>query len=184
MPSAAILAQKQEQLKELVEKMRNASSGVLVDYTGITVEQDTAMRSALRKAGVEYKVYKNTMISRACDELGYADLKAHLNGMTAIATSSDPIAPAKILKEYAENVPTFEIKAGFIDGETVDKAAVMELASIPSKEVLIGKIVGSLMGPLYSLAYALQAMVDKGDEAPAEAAPAEEAPAEATPAQE
>ena len=179
MPSAAILAQKQEQLKELVEKMRNASSGVLVDYTGITVEQDTAMRTALRKAGVEYKVYKNTMISRACDELGYTDLKAHLNGMTAIATSSDPIAPAKILKEYAENVPTFEIKAGFIDGAPIDKAGVMDLAAIPSKEALIVKIVGSLMGPLYSLAYALQAMVDKGDTAPAaaEAAPAEEAPA-------
>lgn len=187
MPSAAILAQKQEQLQELVEKMRNASSGVLVNYTGITVDQDTAMRTALRKANVEYKVYKNTMISRACDELGYTDLKPHLNGMTAIATSTDPIAPAKILKEYAENIPTFEIKAGFIDGEIVDQAGVMELASIPSKEVLIGKIVGSLMGPLYGLAYALQAIADKGESAPAEetAAPAEEAaPAAEAPAAE
>lgn len=178
MPSAAILAQKQEQLKELVEKMRNASSGVLVNYTGITVDADTAMRAALRKANVDYKVYKNTMIARACDELGFGDLKPQLNGMTAIATSPDPIAPAKILKEYADKVETFEIKAGFLDGEILDQAGVIELADIPSKEILIGKIVGSLMGPLYSLAYALQAMTEKDGAAPAEEAPAEaEAPA-------
>ena len=175
MPSAAILSQKQAMLSELVEKMRNASSGVLVDYTGITVDDDTKLRAALRKANVEYKVYKNTMISRACDELGYGELKSQLNGMTAIAISSDPIAPAKIIKEYAEKIPTFDIKAGFLDGAVLDQAGIRELADIPSKEVLIGKIVGSLMGPLYSLAYALQAMVDKGGEPAAEAA--EEAPA-------
>ena len=165
MPSAAILSQKQAMLSELVEKMRNASSGVLVDYTGITVDDDTKLRAALRKANVEYKVYKNTMISRACDELGYGELKSQLNG--------DPIAPAKIIKEYAEKIPTFDIKAGFLDGAVLDQAGVCELADIPSKEVLIGKIMGSLMGPLYSLAYALQAMVDKGGEAAAEAPAAE-----------
>lgn len=175
MPSAAILAQKQAQLAELIEKMKNATSGVLVDYTGITVEQDTAMRAALRKANVEYKVYKNTMISRACDEVGYTGLKPSLNGMTAIAVSSDPIAPAKILKEYAEKVETFEIKAGFIDGEVLDKKGVIELAEIPSREVLIGRLLGSVQSSLYGFAYAIQAIIDKSGEDTA--APASEAPA-------
>lgn len=102
MPSAKILAQKQAELDVLVGKLKNAHAGVLVDYSGITVEQDTKLRSSFRKSGVEYKVYKNTMTSRACDEVGYAEMKDLLKGMTALAISeSDPVAPAKIAKKFA-----------------------------------------------------------------------------------
>ncbi len=182
MPSQKILEQKQEAVKVLSEKMRKAASGVLVKYEGITVEDDTKLRAALRAAGVEYSVMKNSLTGRACDEAGYGDMKQYLNGMNAIAISEkDPIAPAKIMKEYAEKVESFEIKAGFIDGAVVDASTVLALASIPSKEQLIAKMLGSLMAPLQNFAYVLQAKIDKGEDAPAEAeAPAEEAaPAEA-----
>lgn len=174
MPSQKILEQKQQELDILIEKMKNSASGVLVNYQGITVEQDTAMRTALRKAGVEYKVYKNTMTARACDALGYGDIKPQLNGMTALAIGvSDPIAPAKILKEYAEKIPTFEIKAGYVDGGVLDAAGVNALAEIPSKETLIAKMMGSMQSSLYGLAYALQAIIDKENGGAAEEAPAE-----------
>ncbi len=162
MPSAKILEQKKAQCDALTEKIREAAAGVVVTYAGITVEQDTALRAALRAAGVEYKVYKNSMIGRACEACGYGELKNTLEGMNAIATSKeDPIAPATILKEYADKIPTFELKAGFIDGGVIDAAAVNELAATPSRETMICKIMGSMMGPLYGLAYVLQAKIDK-----------------------
>ena len=170
MPSNSVLEQKKAVVAELVDKIRRATSGVLVQYQGITVENDTKMRAAFRKAGVDYMVIKNTLIGRACDEVGYGAMKEKLNGMTAIAISyDDPIAPAKIAKEYADKVETFEIKGGFIDNGVVDVDAVMALAEIPSKEVLIAKFLGSIKSPIYKLAYALQAVVDKDAEAPAEA---------------
>jgi large subunit ribosomal protein L10 len=175
MPSQKILEQKQEAVRVLSEKIRNAASGVLVKYEGITVEDDTKLRAALRAAGVDYSVMKNSLTGRACDEAGYGDMKQYLTGMTAIAISEkDPVAPAKIMKEYAEKINSFEIKAGFIDGAVVDASMVMTLASIPSKEQLIAKMLGSLMAPLQNFAYVLQAKIDKGEDAPAAA---EEAPA-------
>ena len=162
MPSAKILEKKKVECAELTEKIQNAVAGVLVSYTGITVEQDTQLRKALREAGVDYKVYKNSLAGRACETCGYGDLQAHLEGMNALAISAeDPIAPAKILKEYADKIDTFQIKAGFIDGGVIDAAAVNELASTPSKEAMLCKIMGSMMGPLYGLAYVLQAKIDK-----------------------
>ena len=162
MPSAKILEKKQAECAQLTEKIQNAVAGVLVSYTGITVEQDTQLRKALREAGVEYKVYKNSITGRACESCGYSDIKAYLEGMNALAISAqDPIAPAKILKEYADKIETFQIKAGFIDGGVIDAAAVNELASTPSKEEMLCKIMGSMMGPLYGLAYVLQAKIDK-----------------------
>ena len=162
MPSAKILEKKKVECAELTEKIQNAVAGVLVSYTGSTVEQDTQLRKALREAGVDYKVYKNSLAGRACETCGYGDLKAHLEGMNALAISAeDPIAPAKILKEYADKIDTFQIKAGFIDGGVIDAAAVNELASTPSKEEMLCKIMGSMMGPLYGLAYVLQAKIDK-----------------------
>ena len=138
------------------------------------------MRKALREAGVTYTVMKNSMTGRACDEVGLGDMKQYLTGMTAIAIASDDaVAPAKVLKEYAEKIESFEILAGYLDGAVVDKNTVLQLADIPSKEVLIAKLLGSIKSPLYGLAYALQAVVDKdGEAAPAEeAAAAEEAQA-------
>lgn len=178
MPSKKILEEKQATVATLAEKLKTAASGVLVKYEGITVEDDTKMRAALRAAGVEYAVIKNSITGRACEEVGFGAMKEHLHGMTALAISqNDPIAPAKILKEYVEKVETFEFKAGFIDGAVVNADMVKELADTPSKEVLIGKVLGSLQSPLYGLCYALQAIIDKGGEGAAEA-PAE-APAEA-----
>ena len=176
MPSNAILEQKKQVVADLAESIKASASGVVVNYQGITVENDTALRKTLREAGVKYVVMKNTLTGRACDMCGYGDIKQYLNGMTAIAISQeDPIAPAKILKEYADKIESFNILAGYVDGGVIDAEGVNNLASIPSKEVLIAKFLGSIKSPLYNFAYALQAVIDKDGEA----APAEEAPAEA-----
>ena len=177
MPSNAILEQKKQVVADLAELIKASASGVVVNYQGITVENDTALRKALREAGVKYVVMKNTLTGRACEMCGYGDMKQYLNGMTAIAISNptDPIAPAKILKEYADKVESFQILAGYCDGEVLDAAGVNSLAEIPSKETLIAKFLGSIKSPIYNLAYALQAVIDKDGEA----APAEEAPAAA-----
>ena len=177
MPSNSILEKKQAIVADLAEKLKSSTAGVLVNYQGITVEDDTAMRKALREAGVKYMVMKNSLTGRACDEVGLGDMKQYLNGMTAIAISeNDPIAPAKVIKKYADKIESFQILAGYLDGAVVDKDTVVALADIPAKEVLIAKLLGSIKSPLYGFAYALQAVVDKnGEAAPA----AEEAPAEA-----
>ena len=172
MPSNKILEEKKQVVEALAAKMKTAQAGVLVKYEGITVAEDTALRAALRKAGIEYSVMKNTLTGRACDMVGYGDMKQYLNGMTAIAISQDdPIAPAKIMKEYADKIANFEIKAGFVDGGVIDGQGVEALAATPSKEVLIAKMMGSLMSSLYSFAYVLQAKIDKenGGEEAAEA---------------
>ena len=176
MPSNKILEEKKQVVESLAAKLQSAKAGVLVKYEGIKVAQDTELRNALRKAGVEYSVMKNTLTGKACDIAGYGDMKQYLNGMTAIAISQDdPIAPAKIMKEFADKIECFEIKAGFVDGGVIDASAVEALAATPSKEVLIAKMLGSLMSPLYGLAYVLQGKIDKENggeettEAPAEA---------------
>ena len=176
MPSNAILEQKKQVVADLAEQIKASASGVVVNYQGITVENDTALRKALREAGVKYVVMKNTLTGRACDEVGLSDMKQYLTGKTAIAIAKeDAVAPAKVLKEYAEKIESFQILAGYCDGEVLDAAGVNNLATIPSKEVLIAKLLGSIKSPIYNLAYALQAVIDKDGEA----APAEEAPAEA-----
>ena len=176
MPSNKILEQKKQVVEALAAKMQSAQAGVLVKYEGITVAEDTELRAALRKAGVEYTVMKNTLTGRACDIAGLGEMKEYLNGMTALATSQDdPLAPAKIIKTFADKIQTFEIKAGFVDGGVIDQAGVEALAATPSKEVLIGKMMGSLMSSLYGFAYVLQAKIDKENEG----GEATEAPAEA-----
>ncbi len=172
MASEKILTQKKQMVAELTEKIQAAPAGVIVNYSGITVADDTALRAALRKAGVSYSVYKNSITGRACEAAGYADLKGVLEGMTAIAVATDdPIAPAKVRKEYADKIATFELKGGFVEGKVLDKAGVEELAAIPPKPILVGKMLGSMQKSLYGLAYVLQAKIDKdgGAEAPAEA---------------
>ncbi len=182
MPSEKVLEQKKALVGNLAEKMGRAAAGVLVKYEGIKVDDDTKLRAAMRAAGVDYTVIKNTLIGKACEQAGFDGLKSELNGMNAIAISyDDPIAPAKILKEYAEKIETFEIRGGFLEGKVIDTAVVNELATIPPKEILIGKLLGSIQSPLYKLAYVLQAIADRGEvEAPkAEEAPAAETAAEA-----
>ncbi|MBQ9117124.1 MAG: 50S ribosomal protein L10 [Clostridia bacterium] len=175
MPSAKILAQKEAATAELTEKVRNSVAGVLVNYTGITVEQDTALRAELRKAGVDYHVYKNTMTDRACKAAGY-DMSQYLNGMNALAVSAtDPVAAAKILKDYADKIETFSLVAGYVDGGVIDAKQVEDLAKTPSREVLLGRLLGSIQAPIYSLARVLTAVTEKDGgeaEAPAENAEA------------
>ena len=162
MPSVPVLEQKKQIVADLTERLKKSIAGVIVNYSGITVEDDTAMRAELRKSGVEYTVIKNTLTKRACDDVGYSALATSLEGMTAVATSeNDPVAAAKILKKYADKIESFEIKAGFVDGSILDAAGVNELAELPSKEALIAKVLGSLQSSLYGLAYVLQAYVDK-----------------------
>ena len=173
MASEKILAAKQAQVAELTDKIKSAPSGVIVNYSGITVADDTALRAALRKEGVTYSVVKNSLTGRACENAGYGELKNVLVGMTAIAISGDdPVAPAKVLKEYADKIESFELLGGFVAGGCLNKAGVEELAAIPPKPMLVGKMLGSLQKSLYGLAYVLQAKIDKengGAEAPAEA---------------
>lgn len=177
MPSAKILEGKQAIVAGLTEKIKAAKSGVIVNYQGITVEDDTALRTALRKAGVEYKVYKNSITGRACDAAGYGDAKAYLEGMTAIAISfEDEVAPAKIMKEYADKIATFDIKGGFIDKTVVDADAIKALADVPSKPILVGKLLGTMMSSVSKLAICLQQIIDKQQQSANEAPETAKAP--------
>lgn len=181
MPSASVLEQNKKVVADLVELLKSAQAGVLVDYRGITVEQDTQLRNKLREAGVEYKVVKNTLTRFAANEVGFQELDSSLHGPTALAISStDPVAPAKVLSDFAKDVEAIEIKAGFLDGKVISLDEIKTLANTPSREVLIAKIMGSLNAPISKLVRTLQALVDNGVE-PSEisaAAPvAEEAPA-------
>lgn len=173
MPSEKILEQKKQAVQELAEKMRSAASGVLVDYRGLTVEQDTELRSQLRKAGVEYKVVKNTLTRFAAQETGLDELDPFLHGPTSLAlTYEDPVAAAKILSDYAKKNKKLEIKVGFVEGRVIDAKEVKELGELPSKEVLIAKVlagfnapisgfVNVLNGNIRGLAVALKAIADK-----------------------
>lgn len=189
MPSASVLEQNKKVVADLVELLKSAQAGVLVDYRGITVEQDTQLRNKLREAGVEYKVVKNTLTRFAANEVGYQELDSSLHGPTALAISStDPVAPAKVLSDFAKDVEAIEIKAGFLDGKVISLDEIKTLANTPSREVLIAKIMGSLNAPISKLVRTLQALVDNGvepSEIGASAPAAEEAPAaEAAPAVE
>jgi len=166
MPSASVLESKAARVAVLEEKLKGAVSFVLVDYKGITVADDTALRRNLREANVEYFVEKNTMLKRALNNIGMTDFDDVLNGTTAIAISTDDqTAPARILGEYAEKAENFKLKAGCVEGEYFDEAKIMALSKIPSKDVLLAQLVGSLQGPIQKLAALLQAVVDKNGEA-------------------
>lgn len=188
MPSAKVLEQKKEAVAALIEKLKTAQAGVLVDYRGLTVSEDTELRSKLREAGVEYKVVKNTLTRFAAKEVGFEELDEVLNGPTSLAISfEDPVAPAKVIFDFAKQNENLTIKAGFLDGKVISLDEIKTLASTPSRDTLIAKIMGSLNAPVSNLVRTLQALVDNGVEpadivkdAPAsEEAPAEEAKAEA-----
>jgi large subunit ribosomal protein L10 len=188
LPSEKILEQKKQTVAELTAKLKNAAAGVVVDYKGINVADDTKLRKELREAGVEYAVVKNSMLRFAAKEVGYEALDSVLEGTTALATSEgDQVAAAKILTKYAEDSKgKFVVKAGFVDGGVIDAAKVAELGKLPSREALLSMLCSALQGNIRGLAVALNAIAEKsGEAAPAEeAAPAAEAPAEAAPAAE
>lgn len=152
MPSAKILEQKKQTVQQLCEQVKNAQSGVLVNFYKTTVGDDTVLRKELREAGVEYAVIKNSILRHTFTEAGFEGLNEHLEGMTALATSADDaVAPAKILAKFGEKHPDFAIKAGFVDGKIIDAAAVDALAKLPSKEVLIATVLGTLNAPITGL---------------------------------
>lgn len=158
MPSEKVLQQKQQLVAELSEKLKNSVAGVIVDYKGITVEDDTKLRKELREAGVDYFVVKNTMLRFAVDNAELSGLKDVLEGTTAIAVSNeDPVAAAKILVNYAKDSETFNIKSGYVDGKILSVSEIEDLAKLPSKEVLIAKVLGGLNAPISGFANVLNA---------------------------
>ena len=174
MPSAIVLEQKKQVVAELTERLNNSVAGVIVDYKGINVADDTALRKELREAGVEYTVVKNTLLRLAIGGTELSGLDSVLEGTTAIATSADDyVAAARILSKFADTHKGFEIKNGFIDKEVIDVAKISGLAKLPSREVLLANVLGAFQAPISAFARAIQAIVDKdGEAAPAEA-PAE-----------
>ena len=154
------LMAKEAAVSEIQEKMQQAQSVVFVDYRGLTVEEVTNLRCKMRDAGVEYKVIKNTMIQRAADKEGIEGLNSILEGPTAVAFGmKDPVSPAKILVDFAKDTKKTEIKGGVLDGKTIDVDGVKYLASLPSKEELLAKMMGSLNAPVTGLVMALSGVM-------------------------
>ena len=177
MPNANVLSEKQEIVAELTEKLKGASAGVLVDYKGITVAEDTALRAECRKNELDYAVVKNTLLRFACKNCGLEEMDEALNGTTALAVSTgDPIAPMSIINKFSKkfNGAKFVIKAGFMDGKVLSLDEVMALAELPSKDALQAQVLGTMLAPITSLAIVLKAIAEeKGGFVEAEAPAAE-----------
>ena len=171
---------KQPIVAEISEAIKDAQSVVLVDYRGLTVEQDTNLRKQLREAGVTYKVYKNTMMNFAFKGTDFEGLAPYLEGPSAVAISTtDATAPARILAKFAKEAKALEIKAGVVEGNVYDAAGMQAISQIPSRDELISKLLGSLQSPITNFARVMNQLAEKGGAsacaAAAEAAPAEEA---------
>ncbi|MDR0947458.1 MAG: 50S ribosomal protein L10 [Ruminococcus sp.] len=168
MASEKALNTKKARVAELVETIKGSSAGVVVDYKGINVADDTKLRKELREAGINYFVEKNSILRRAFADAGIDGLEDVLKGSSAVALSStDQTAPARILGKFSESVAAkniFKLKAGYIDGTIYDAVGVTKLSKIPSREILLAQLVGSLQGPMQKLAATLQALADKKQE--------------------
>ena len=163
MPNAKVLSEKQAVVAALTETLQSASSGVLVDYKGITVAEDTALRNELRANGVEYSVIKNTLTRFAIKNAGLDELDGVLNGTTSLAVSKeDPIAPMRIINKYAKQMgDRFNIKAGFMDGKVLPLEDVFSLAELPSKEALLGQVLGTMLAPITCFAIVIKAIAEQ-----------------------
>ena len=171
MPSKAILSEKQAIVEALAERIKNAQGGVLVDYSGINVADDTALRRGLREANVEYSVVKNTLTRLALDKLGLSGMDHVLNGTTSLATSeTDALAALYLINEQSKKMgdDMFNVKAAFVDGQILTDEQFAELSAIPSKDALYSQVLGTMLAPITSLAIVLKAIAEK-DGAPAEA---------------
>ena len=164
MPYEKVLETKKAQVAEIVEALNGATTGVLMDYRGLTVEEDTKLRNDLRAAGVKYFVVKNTLLRLAANQVGLEELDSILHGPTSLAISEDPVAPAKILYDFAKNNEKVEIKSGFMDGKVLSEEELTRLAKTPSKDTLIAKIMGSLNAPVSNLARLLSTIAEGGVE--------------------
>lgn len=177
MPNAKVLSEKQAIVNALAERIKSAESGVLVDYKGITVAEDTALRTELRKDEVNYTVVKNTLTRKALDMLGMEGLDHVLSGTTSLATAdNDPIAPFRILSDYSKKLgDRFNIKAAFMDGKILSDAEIAEISELPSKDALYAKVLGTMIAPITGLAVCLgQILEQKGGSLEAPAAEAAE----------
>ena len=157
---------------EIANSIKDAQAVVLVNYSGLTVEQDTIMRKELREAGINYKVYKNTMMNRAFEGTACEELRQHLEGTNALAISeTDATAPARILAKFAKQYPALELVAGIVEGNYNDQAGIMALSQVPSREELLGKLLGSIQSPIANFARVLKQIAEAngGEGAAAEA---------------
>ena len=185
MPNAKVLSEKQAIVASLTEKLQGAAAGLLVDYKGITVAEDTALRVELRKNNIEYAVVKNTLLRFAVDNVGLNELDSLLNGTTALAIcNDDPVAPARVIAEFAKKLQDrFEIKGGFMDGKVIPMETINALAAIPALPVLQAQVLGTMLAPISGLACVLKQIAEKQG-APAEESAEAEAPAAEAPAAE
>ena len=180
MPNAKVLSEKQAIVEALTERLQGASAGIVIDYKGITVAEDTQLRANMRKEEVEYTVVKNTLLRFAAKNVGLDELDSVLNGTTSLATTNaDPIAPFRIVKEFTSKLPKdsnkFVIKAAFMDGKMLSDSEVTEIAALPSKDALYGKVLGTMLAPITSLAVVLgQILEQKGGSLESESAEAAE----------
>lgn len=178
---------KQPIVQEISEQIKEAQSVVVVDYRGLTVAEDTQLRKQLREAGVTYKVYKNTLVNFAIQGTEFESLSSTLEGPSAFAISTtDATAPARIIAKFAKTAPALEMKAGVVGGTFYDAEGMKVIATIPSREELLSKFLGSIQSPITNFARVLNQIAEKGGAADVEvkAAPAEEAPVEEAPAAE
>lgn len=160
--SMAKIELKQPVVKEISDLLEGVQSAVLVDYRGLTVEQDTKLRKELREAGVSYKVYKNTLINLAVQGTEFESLSQVLEGPTALAVSKDDAtAPARILHNFAKTAPALELKAGIVEGSYYDADAIKAVAAIPSRDELLGRLLGSIKSPISNLARVLNQIAEK-----------------------
>ena len=174
MPSEKVLEQKKAMVAAIAELLKTSCIGVIVDYKGISVAEDTALRKELREAGVKYSVVKNTLLGFAAKEVGLEGLDDVLNGTTAIATcEEDYTAAPRILGKFADGHENFTIKSGFMDGKVVDLDTINALAKLPTRDVLLATVLGAFNAPIAAFARAVQAIVDKDGEPATEETAAE-----------
>ena len=166
--SEATIAKKAQQVTEVAEQFKNAASVVVVDYLGITVEEATNLRAELRKAGVQFAVIKNSILTRAAKEAGLEGMDDIFKGPSAVAFSNDDVvAPAKILADFAKKVEALEIKAGVVEGKVSSKEEIEALAKLPSREGLLSMLLSVLQAPVRNTALAFKAVADQKDGAAA-----------------
>lgn len=163
--SEAIIAKKAEQVDAVAEKMKAAASIVVVDSRGLTVEQDTVLRRTLRENGVEFKVIKNSILTRAAEKAGLDEMKDFFVGPSAVAFSNeDVIAPAKVLSDFAKDAEALEIKGGAIEGAVSSKEEIAALASLPNREGLLSMLLSVLQAPVRNVALAVKAVADNKED--------------------
>ncbi|MCR5688944.1 MAG: 50S ribosomal protein L10 [Clostridiales bacterium] len=184
MASQTILEQKKAKVAAIKSDIDASVAGVIVDYKGITVADDTALRKEMREAGVKYEVVKNTLLRKAIEGTSLEGLSSILEGTTALAASTDDrVAPAKILGKFASTHKNFNLKGGYLDGEVLSLEKLDELSKLPSREVLLSMVLGAFQAPIAAFARAVQAVADKKAEGGEEPAPAAEAEAPAAEAE-